>query len=111
MQNSLNETVEAVLGWIGDRKDTAVLITADHETGGLSVSASEEYLLPNTYKTANNNQITYIFESGSHTEADVLLYTHGFKLDASTLPHFKSSNIIKNSDVPVIMRRLLNPGN
>ena len=43
MANSLNNTVEAILEWMGDRTDTAIIITADHETGDLRVSTEKKY--------------------------------------------------------------------
>lgn len=36
----LNETLEALLGWLENRDDTLLLVTADHETGGFGFSYS-----------------------------------------------------------------------
>ena len=107
MVNSLNDTVDAITEWIGNRNDTAILIVSDHETGGLSVSASADSFLLK-YNTKQNRQISYIFEETSHTEADVILYTYGFNMDASTLPYYRSANIMKNSEVCTVMKRILN---
>lgn len=33
----LSETVQSILDWAGDRDDTLIIVTTDHETGGLSI--------------------------------------------------------------------------
>lgn len=33
----LSDTVEKIMAWAGDRDDTLIIVTADHETGGLTV--------------------------------------------------------------------------
>ena len=103
--NHLNDTVEAVMSWIGDRTDTAVLITADHETGGLSVSTENIY--PNTYITETGENIYYQWTSEGHTPTEVRLFTYGFD------PHFDRyytddlPSTILNTDVFNIMLDLL----
>ena len=42
--NSLNDTIESVLEFTKDRNDTAIIVTADHETGGLMTRAPKIYL-------------------------------------------------------------------
>lgn len=59
---ALADTVEQVYAFCQDRNDTAVLITADHETGGLQLANSKEELTNDRYTTKN------------HTAADVPLY-------------------------------------
>lgn len=103
--NYLNDTVEAIMGWIGDRTDTAVLITADHETGGLSVSTEDIY--PNMFTADSGQNIYYQWTSTGHTPTEVHLFSYGFE------PHFEryyteqSPAAIKNTDVFNIMLDLL----
>ena len=106
MVKSLDETVDAVMAWVGDRTDTVVIITADHETGGLCVT-NQASILANSYPCNNGDTVYYSFQSTDHTETDVGLYLYGAAFDFSTLPFFGSSHVIKNSDVPSIIRQLL----
>lgn len=65
---SFSDTVQAVLDFCQGRNDTAVLITADHETGGLIKAENKEDLTNSLYTTE------------SHTAANVPLYFYGGKL-------------------------------
>lgn len=103
--NSLNDTVEAVLEWVGNRNDTAILITADHETGDLSVSANA--MLPNSYETASGSTIYYKWTQASHSDTDVGLFCYGFDVNFARLPYFGSQRIVKNTDVFVIMKSIV----
>lgn len=95
--NSLNDTVEAVMEWIGERKDTAVIITADHECGGLSVGMEERYA--NIYTLAEGKEITYEWSTDYHTNANVGVFVYGFHEDFSQYEYYASQHLIKNSDV------------
>lgn len=106
MVKSLDETVDVVMQWIGDRTDTLVIITADHETGGLCVS-SKENALANTYTTSDGTDIYYSFHSGGHTDADVGMFMYGTSYDFSKLPFFHASHMVKNSDIPVMIKEIL----
>ena len=96
--NSLNDTVEAIMQLIGDRDDTALIITADHETGGLSVSADpEEY--DKKAETVNGGKISYNFEKTSHTTTLVPVYTYGFIAHPEKCTTFNSEEKVKNTDI------------
>ena len=103
--NSLNNTVQVVMDWIGDRNDTAVIITADHETGGLSVGQEGEYA--NSYTSAYGNTFSYEYTTESHSSTLVPVYWHGFDVDLT--PYFlnEEKTIIKNISVFDIMMNLL----
>lgn len=102
---SLNDTVDAVMEWIGNRKDTAVLVTADHETGGLSVSENE-----NTYKrvqrTLDNKTFSWQYITGDHTRSKVGLFVYGIKPKFESFTSF-SENAIKNVEIYRIVSSLL----
>ncbi len=102
----LQNTVIAVQDWIGDRLDTAVILTADHETCGLQVS--QENTLPQSY-TFKNTGVTlyYNWTADYHTSANVDLYYDGFYADLSQLPVFFSSEKIKNTDIFLVMKNLV----
>ena len=96
---SLNDTVDAVLAWIGDRTDTAILVTADHETGGLSVSTENRF----SKQYTGNVPVWYAFSSGDHTNAKVGLFVYGIEADFSKFTYFGSQYVIKNIDVYNLM--------
>ena len=104
--NSLNDTVEAVMNFAKDRNDTAVIITADHETCGLEVSkSSDTYKSKATIKTGS--EISYSFTSTYHTDTPVPVYTYGFTPVPQLCPTFESAERIKNSEVFLIVRDLV----
>ena len=106
--SSLNRTVEAVMNWLGDRTDTAVLITADHETGGLQVSDQSEYPNPETV-TVNGETKTlyYIFNAGGHTSTNVSLFVHGVTADF-TKSELYQEEVLKNTGIFYLMLDILN---
>ena len=103
--NSLNDTVNMILSWLGDRTDTAIVITADHETGGLSVSGTKT--LPYSYKSDTGSTIYYRFTTGSHTNSDVGLFIYGAAVNIASISYFKTPYQVKNSDIAGIVRRLI----
>ena len=102
--NSLNDTVEAILAWLGDRTDTAILITADHETGGLTVSTED--MFSKTYHT-EDGVIYYNWSTGNHTNSKVGLFVYGVQADFSSFRYYSSEHLIKNIDVYNLMYDIL----
>lgn len=105
--HSLGDTVDAVMEWVGDRTDTVVLVSADHETGGLNVSADEA--LKNTHN-GQNGSFFYKWTSTDHTQAFVNLYVYGIDEDFGTYKNFLDENLIKNTDIFLLMKRLVTTG-
>ena len=106
--SNLNSTVEAVLNWLGDRTDTAVLITADHETGGLQVSDQPEY--PNAEVVTVNGEtktLYYIFNAGAHTSTNVTLFVYGVTADF-TKSELYQEETLKNTGIFYLMADILN---
>jgi alkaline phosphatase len=104
MSDSLNNTVEAVLSWLGDRNDTAIIITADHETGSLKVSPEKKY--PNNF-SANGNSFYYLYGSGDHSDTPVSVYVYGFQADFTPYYMDDTQELIKNKSVFELMLDLL----
>jgi alkaline phosphatase len=102
--DSLADTVDTVMKWIGDRKDTAVLVTADHETGGLAVSSSP--ILSGEYQ-GEDRTVYYTWGTGNHTDSNVGLFVYGFSPDFSDLEWYGSEYMIKNTEVFALMMGLL----
>lgn len=65
---SFSETVETIYNWAAGRSDTLLLVTADHETGGLTVIADNG---PGVYP-----DVTWS-SGGSHTGTPVPVYAWG----------------------------------
>ena len=101
---SLNDTVETVMEWIGDRTDTAVIVTADHETGGLSVSKNNEY---DKFVKKGNNTVYYQWTSDAHTQTMVNIFTYGFNVDFAKESQYNTADKIKNTDVFEMMLELV----
>ncbi len=101
--NSLNDTVDAIIAWLGNRTDTAIVITADHETGGLSVSAQPYYshgARIQVADTAGTKPLMYYhYTSNDHTAAKVGVYVYGIDVDFSKFSYYKNSATIKNTNV------------
>lgn len=62
-----SRSVESVIDWMGERKDTLLLVTADHETGGLTVT--------NDNGAGNYPDVTW--STWQHTATQVPVYGIG----------------------------------
>lgn len=95
--NNLSDTVDAIIEWLGDRDDTAIIVTADHETGGLIISPEETEECSRKYKTKDGTYFYYNWTSGgAHTNAEVNLYIYGFETTFSSFDFYSSDDKIKN---------------
>lgn len=109
--SELNKTVEAVMTWLGDRTDTAVLVTADHETASLQVSDNQGKY-ENTLVAAPDGasqDISYEFRNPNHTTTNVALYTYGFTADFTRSELYKKK-ALKNTGIYYLMVELLSAG-
>jgi alkaline phosphatase len=101
---SFDNAVKAVLDWAKDRDDTVVIVTADHETGGLMLSSDathEDMLL-----AYQGEDVGYSWSTTSHTPTDVNLYVNGANIDFAQYS-FGTADRIKNTDVFEIMKALM----
>lgn len=81
-----DRAVQVVTAWAAQRTDTLVIVTADHETGGLAVvSPSAKGEMP---------QVTWLHKN--HTGADVRAFATGVGADAIT-------GKLDNTDIPKII--------
>ena len=62
-----DNAVQEVLDWAAGRTDTLIIVTADHETGGLTVVANN----------GADNYPTVTWSTGSHTGVNVPVYAWG----------------------------------
>lgn len=103
---SLNETVEYVLSFASERNDTAVIVTADHETGGLQVDADPEKYEA-TYVKDGEVLFSYEYATSNHTNANVPVYYYGFGLKPELFSTYSSAEKIKNSEIFLLMKDLV----
>ena len=96
------------MSWVGDRTDTVVLVTADHETGGLLVSNQPEYA---NSETVTVNGVTktlyYEYTAPDHTSANVTLFVHGITADF-TKSEMYLGDAMKNTGIFYLMLDILN---
>lgn len=103
--DELNNTVEAIFEWMGDRTDTAIIITADHETGDLSVSKTNT--LPNSTSINNGPTLYYLFNSTGHTNENVGLFIYGADVKIEQHSYYNSPYNVKNTDIYTIVYQLM----
>lgn len=103
--NSIHKTVKVITEQIGMQNDTAIFLTSDHESGGLAVS--QDQLLAHAYMAENGIAFYYQFTSDNHTNQNVMLFLYGVHFDYSALPYYHSDLQIKNTDIFVMMKQLI----
>ena len=108
---AFDDGVKAALEWAKDRDDTVVIVTADHETGGLELKDSAYTALNFLETTSYDNGMTYVpvhyaWTTTSNSATDVNFYINGADIAFNTYS-FGSNSRIKNVDVFKIMKKLL----
>lgn len=104
---SLNQTVQLIMQWVGTRTDTAVFITADHETGGLMLCDNQEEI-DDSWKLLPNNSLQYYkYTTGDHTRTPVGLFTYGITPRFEEFTTYKSSSLIKNIETNQIIKKAI----
>ena len=107
---AFDDGVQAVLEWAKDRDDTVVIVTADHETGGLELKDSAYTALDFLDTVSFDGGMTYVpahtWTTASHSATDVNLYINGANIDFRNYS-FGVDTRIKNTDVFKIMKGLM----
>ena len=89
-----DKCIDYVLDWAEDHPGTLVIVTADHETGGVMVPEDKK----------PENVTSDLFTSGGeHTSTNVALFAAGAKSG-----ELFTEELIDNTDVAKIMRKALN---
>lgn len=91
---SFDKAVNSVLAWAEQNPGTLVLVTADHETGGVEIPKNAKA------EDINNDCFT---SGGEHTSANVLLMAAGAQSDK-----LFSEDVIENTDISKVIREQLN---
>ena len=108
---AFDDAIQAVLEWAKERDDTVVIVTADHETGGLELKESAYTALNFLETVSNDGGMTYVpkhyqWTTTGHSATDVNLYINGANIDFRNYS-FGIDGRIKNTDVFKIMKGLL----
>lgn len=91
---AFDKCIDYTLSWAEDHPGTLVIVTADHETGGV--------IVPEDKKPENVNSDCFT-SNGEHTSTNVPLFAAGAR--ASEL---FTEDLIDNTDIAKIMRKALN---
>ena len=103
---AFDDGVQAALEWAKGRKDTVVIVVADHETGGLELDAQTTHEeVVETYQN-DGAGAWYFWGTDGHSATDVNCYINGADIDFAKYSFGKNSRI-KNTDIFEIMKSLL----
>lgn len=91
---AFDHAVDYVLNWAEQHPGTLVLVTADHETGGVQIPENA---------TAEDITDECFTSGGNHTNTNVLLMTGGANSEGIC-----ESEVIDNTDIAKYMRKVLN---
>ena len=99
--------VKAALEWAKDRDDTVVIVTADHETGGLQLDENLTHdMLVQDYDNGGYICEGYEWTTTGHSSTDVWCYINGADIDFSKYALGRDDRI-QNVDVFKIMKELI----
>lgn len=97
---AFDDTVKAVVNWASKRNDTVVIVTADHETGGLGFMRSA---------TKENFFEKYWWQTTGHTATPVNLYFYGNELNFEKISSYGDATLIRNVDIFRLMKSYIEP--
>lgn len=100
---AFNAGVEAALKWAKNRTDTVIIVTADHETGGLLLLDNPTHANLNEM-ISEDGGFTYIpkhyrWTTTSHSNQNVGLYINGIDVDFEKYSMFETKGKIKNNAI------------
>jgi alkaline phosphatase len=97
---AFDAAVKVVVDWAMQRDDTIVIVTADHETGGLQLGENVNQ------KNLMIEGEGYLWESSGHSGVDVDCFIGGANIDFASYS-FGQSDRIKNTDIFQIMKSFI----
>ncbi|MBQ0009291.1 MAG: alkaline phosphatase [Firmicutes bacterium] len=100
----LNKTLDYLIDRFKDQSDTLIVVTADHETGGLKVSPEMD--LKNIY-LQDDISFAYEYSTNSHTTTHVPVYLNQDIFNFVNLEDNASYTVIKNIQIARGMKNLL----
>ena len=104
---AFDDMVRFVVEWAKKRRDTLVLVTADHETGGLILNQDAKYGELFDYDYDTNTYNNFRWSTTGHTDTKVWLFAYGATIDFGVYSSFEDKTLIKNKDVFTIANAYL----
>lgn len=107
---AFDDAIQAALKWAKGRDDTVVIVTADHETGGLELS--DEATTDNLFDMSSGDggfyytPMYYAWTTTSHTATDVWFYVNGADVDFASYS-LGDKATIQNIDTFQIIKDLM----
>ncbi len=102
---AFDDAVKAVLKWAEKRDDTVVIVTADHETGGLTLSKDVTHKkIVKAYK--NDYGDCYRWDTSGHTKTFVNCYINGANINFAQY-ELGLNERIQNTDIFLILKSLM----
>lgn len=107
---AFDDAIQAALKWAKNRDDTVVIVTADHETGGLQLS--DEATSENLFDLSSSDggmyytPLYYAWTTTSHTATDVYFYVNGADVDFASYS-LGDKMTIQNIDTFQIIKDLI----
>lgn len=98
---AFDDAVKVTMDWADERDDTIVIVTADHETGGLQIAENA---------TKENLSSSYQWTTTNHTDADVYCKVYGREIDFEGFSSEGRAGRIKNIDVFEMAKIFVNGG-
>lgn len=95
---AFDDAVKVAMDWADEREDTVVIVTADHETGGLLLDENA------TKETLNQS---YEWTSDWHTATDVYCKVYGVDVDFARYSSLGTAEKMKNTDIFEMSRAFL----
>ena len=99
---AFDDMVRAVVHWAKERQDTLVLVTADHETGGLEIDAKAT--TENLLEVGEYGYEYFEWTTSGHTDTNVCFYAYGSKVNFMKYSSLNTAKRIKNTDINKIMK-------
>ena len=107
---AFDEGVQAALQWAKGRTDTVVIVTADHETGGLTLYdgiTKDNYREMVGFDGFTYGTKYYSWSTTGHSQTYVNFYVNGKNIDFKAYSQYERSELMKNTATFYIMKDLL----
>ena len=103
---AFDNAVHAATSWAKEHGDTVVIVTADHETGGLQLTEGiTEDNMREAYETKGESPY-YSWTTTGHTPTDVYCFINGADIAFENYSSFNDKYRIKNTDIFKIIQAL-----